>query len=148
MGLFDSSHRKLHKHVSNMQLFIRSGETHLVQVTGTETVEDVKALIAEREGFAIADQFIVYGGKPLESGVLANMCEDMSTLDVEVRLLGGKVHGSLARAGKVKGQTPKVEAQEKKKKKTGRAKRRSQYNKRFVNVVPGFGRKKGPNSNA
>jgi hypothetical protein len=32
----------------------------------------------------------------------------------------GKVHGSLARAGKVKGQTPKVAKQEdKKKKKTG-----------------------------
>jgi small subunit ribosomal protein S30e len=31
----------------------------------------------------------------------------------------GKVHGSLARAGKVKGQTPKVEKQEKKKKPTG-----------------------------
>jgi len=28
----------------------------------------------------------------------------------------GKVHGSLARAGKVKSQTPKVEPQEKKKK--------------------------------
>ena len=41
-------------------------------------------------------------------------------------MLGGKVHGSLARAGKVKGQTPKVDAQEKKKAKTGRAKRRMQ----------------------
>lgn len=29
----------------------------------------------------------------------------------------GKVHGSLARAGKVRGQTPKVDKQEKKKKK-------------------------------
>merc|ERR1712189_58057 len=63
-------------------------------------------------------------------------------------LLGGKVHGSLARAGKVKGQTPKVDAEEKKKAKTGRAKRRMQYNRRFVNVVPSFGKKKGPNSNS
>merc|ERR1711911_63732 len=31
-----------------------------------------------------------------------------ATLDVTVPLLGGKVHGSLARAGKVKHQTPKV----------------------------------------
>jgi small subunit ribosomal protein S30e len=59
-----------------------------------------------------------------------------------------QVHGSLARAGKVRGQTPKVEAGEKKKKKTGRAKRRIQYNRRFVNVVEGFGKKKGPNSNS
>lgn len=41
-----------------------------------------------------------------------------------------------------------VDAQEKKKKKTGRAKRRMQYNRRFVNVVQSFGRRKGPNSNA
>ncbi|CAG8809430.1 14965_t:CDS:2, partial [Gigaspora margarita] len=47
----------------------------------------------------------------------------------------GKVHGSLARAGKVKSQTPKVEKQEKKKKKTGRAKKRILYNRRFVNVA-------------
>lgn len=50
--------------------------------------------------------------------------------------------------GKVKGQTPKVEKQEKKKKKTGRAKRRIQYNRRFVNVVSTFGRRRGPNSNS
>ncbi len=41
----------------------------------------------------------------------------------------GKQHGSLARAGKVRGQTPKVEKQDKKKKKAGRAKRRIQYNR-------------------
>ncbi|BGP38039.1 hypothetical protein JCM10450v2_001972 [Rhodotorula kratochvilovae] len=47
----------------------------------------------------------------------------------------GKVHGSLARAGKVKSQTPKVEPQEKKKKVTGRAKKRLLFNSRFVNVT-------------
>merc|ERR1712137_798636 len=50
--------------------------------------------------------------------------------------------GGLARAGKVKRQTPKVEKQEKAKKKTGRAKKRAQYNRRFVNVVSGFGKKR------
>lgn len=69
-------------------------------------------------------------------------------LDLTVPLLGGKVHGSLARAGKVKGQTPKVEKQEKRKKKTGRAKRRIQFNRRFANVVQGFGRRRGPNANS
>ncbi|KAJ3277654.1 hypothetical protein HK104_003098 [Borealophlyctis nickersoniae] len=55
----------------------------------------------------------------------------------------GKVHGSLARAGKVKGQTPKVSKQEdKKKKKTGRAKKRIQYNRRFVNAVATFGKRR------
>jgi small subunit ribosomal protein S30e len=46
----------------------------------------------------------------------------------------GKVHGSLARAGKVRGQTPKVPKQEKSKKPCGRAGRRLKYNRRFVNV--------------
>jgi small subunit ribosomal protein S30e len=56
-------------------------------------------------------------------------------------------HGSLARAGKVKGQTPKVDKTDKKKKPRGRALKRMQYNRRFVNVVVGPGKKKGPNSN-
>ncbi|KAJ3386893.1 hypothetical protein HDU84_001222 [Entophlyctis sp. JEL0112] len=71
----------------------------------------------------------------------------------------GKVHGSLARAGKVKGQTPKVEKQEKKKKAVGkhilfalhhnqrRAKKRLQYTRRFVNAVAGFGGKRRMNPN-
>ena len=46
----------------------------------------------------------------------------------------GKVHGSLARAGKVRGQTPKVAKQEKKKNPKGRAMKRVKYNRRFVNV--------------
>jgi len=40
------------------------------------------------------------------------------------------VHGSLARAGKVKSQTPKVDKQEKKKPPKGRAKKRILYNRR------------------
>jgi ribosomal protein S30 len=47
-------------------------------------------------------------------------------------LFSGKVHGSLARAGKVRGQTPKVAKQDKKKKPRGRAHKRMQYNRRFV----------------
>ncbi|XP_057843748.1 small ribosomal subunit protein eS30z/eS30y/eS30x-like [Cryptomeria japonica] len=58
----------------------------------------------------------------------------------------GKVHGSLARAGKVRSQTPKVQKQDKKKKPKGRAYKRMQYNRRYVTAVAGFGRKKGPNS--
>jgi small subunit ribosomal protein S30e len=44
------------------------------------------------------------------------------------------VHGSLARAGKVRSNAPKVEKQEKKKLPKGRAFKRLQYNRRFVNV--------------
>ena len=91
-----------------------------------------------------------FAGQTLEDDALIHSSgiSNLSTLNVLGRVLGGKVHGSLARAGKVKGQTPKVEAQEKKKKKTGRARRRMQYNRRFVNVVQTFGRRRGPNSNS
>ncbi len=55
------------------------------------------------------------------------------------RIHPGKVHGSLARAGKVKNQTPKVEKKEKKKAKVqrGRAHKRELYVRRCVNVSKG-----------
>ncbi|SCU90520.1 LADA_0F04698g1_1 [Lachancea dasiensis] len=54
----------------------------------------------------------------------------------------GKVHGSLARAGKVKSQTPKVEKQEKPKSPKGRARKRILYTRRFVNVTLTNGKRK------
>ena len=131
-----------------MQLFVKGQELHALELTGSETIGQIVGLVAEREGLDVADVAAYCGGQPLDhTALLSAHASDLSTLELEVRMLGGKVHGSLARAGKVKGQTPKVEKGEKKKKKTGRAKRRMQYNRRFVNVVASFGRKKGPNSN-
>ena len=60
-----------------------------------------------------------------------------------------KVHGSLARAGKVKSQTPKVEKTEKPKSPRGRAYKRMLYNRRFVNVTLVNGKRRmnpGPSS--
>lgn len=54
----------------------------------------------------------------------------------------GKVHGSLARAGKVKSQTPKVEKQDKPKRPQGRAFMRLKYTRRFVNVTLTNGKRK------
>lgn len=113
-------------------------------------------------------------GQPMQDEqILSNYnLLNQTTIDLDIGLAGGKVHGSLARAGKVKGQTPKVcfirfrfiqkgiirqvkitfkvaKQEGKKKPKTGRAKRRLQYNRRFVNVVTGpGGRRKGPNAGA
>jgi small subunit ribosomal protein S30e len=59
----------------------------------------------------------------------------------------GKVHGSLARAGKVKNQTPKVaKADDKKKGASGRKKKRITYNRRFLTqaVAPGMKYKANP----
>ena len=44
-------------------------------------------------------------GAPLND--LSNVMSQQ-TIDLDIGLIGGKVHGSLARAGKVKGQNPKV----------------------------------------
>merc|ERR1719305_323362 len=117
-----------------MVLFVQSQQTHVLDLSQQKTVQDVKTFVNDHEG------------QPLEDACQLYNFKNEATLHVELRIVGGKVHGSLARAGKVRGQTPKVEAQEKKKSKTGRAKRRMQYNRRFVNVVAGFGRKKGPNA--
>uniref|UniRef100_A0ABI7ZW15 40S ribosomal protein S30 n=1 Tax=Felis catus TaxID=9685 RepID=A0ABI7ZW15_FELCA len=84
-----------------MQLFVRAQELHTLKVTGQETVAQIKAHVASLEG---------------------------SDHSGSSRMLGWKVRGSLAHAWKVRGQTPKVAKQEKKKKKTGRAKRWMQYN--------------------
>ncbi|KAM9294177.1 ubiquitin-like FUBI-ribosomal protein eS30 fusion protein [Gastrophryne carolinensis] len=133
-----------------MQIFISGQVLHTLDVSGQDTVLDVKARVAQLSGLSACDLLLSYAGVTLQDDSVLSQCGlcDRSTVDVTVRLLGGKVHGSLARAGKVRGQTPKVAKQEKKKKKTGRAKRRMQYNRRFVNVVPTFGKKKGPNSNS
>ncbi|XP_061272562.1 ubiquitin-like FUBI-ribosomal protein eS30 fusion protein [Bos javanicus] len=133
-----------------MQLFVRAQELHTLEVTGQETVAQIKAHVASLEGIAPEDQVLLLAGTPLEDEATLGQCgvEALSTVEVAGCMLGGKVHGSLARAGKVRGQTPKVAKQEKKKKKTGRAKRRMQYNQCFVNVLPTFGKKKGPNANS
>ena len=126
-----------------MQLFLRGFDGETVVVTDIPSLASLKATLGHPEAL-----FYGPGGRPIDSEESFSALPDLASVEVNLPLKGGKVHGSLARAGKVKGQTPKVEAQEKKKKKTGRAKRRIQYNRRFVNVVQTFGRKKGPNSNS
>ena len=88
-------------------------------------VAEIKSMVQEKEGIAIEAQRILFSGKQLEgSYTLADYnIQEESTLTVALRLRGGgKVHGSLTRAGKVRNQTPKVEKQEKGKSHVGRAK--------------------------
>ncbi|NP_001291519.1 uncharacterized LOC105199438 [Solenopsis invicta] len=129
-----------------MQLQIRGElQTTVVECEENEKLKHIKERIAGLEN--IEDEFHLYcNGSLLTDDICVNELES-EVLELTVPLRGGKVHGSLARAGKVKAQTPKVEKQEKSKKKTGRAKRRIQYNRRFVNVVQTFGRRRGPNAN-
>ena len=127
-----------------MQLFINAldGALTRIDVAPETTIAQIKAQLG-------AEDFVLsHGSSILEEDFAVSTLPEGATIGLNARLLGGKVHGSLARAGKVRAQTPKVEKQEKKKKKTGRAHRRIQYNRRFVNVaMSGPGRKRGPNSN-
>lgn len=94
-------------------------------VEASSMVEDIKSLIQEKEGVAVAAQRLLFAGKQLEDSCsLAEYnVQEESTLTLALRLIGGgKVHGSLTRAGKVRNQTPKVEKQEKGKSHVGRAK--------------------------
>ena len=132
-----------------MQIFLRSdGQLRPVQVNNDATTEDLRvsnrlrlhirlplrllqAQIAEVTGCDPNDFFFNTHREFLPGMIV----------DVAVKVRGGKTHGRLNNAGKVKGQTPRIPPSEKPKKKTGRARRREQYENRFSSKV-------SPNSNA
>ncbi|KAM9553880.1 ubiquitin-like FUBI-ribosomal protein eS30 fusion protein isoform 2-T2 [Salvelinus alpinus] len=128
-----------------MQLFLRAQNTHTLEVTGQETVREIKLHVQTLEGLLVEDQVLLLDSSPLEDASSLVDCgiSEYCTLEVAGRLLGGQYSGSSTVPLSLQ-----VDKQEKKKKKTGRAKRRIQYNRRFVNVVPTFGKKKGPNANS
>ncbi|XP_045457086.1 ubiquitin-like protein FUBI [Melitaea cinxia] len=130
-----------------MQLHIRGQSTRVLEVDGQESIGQIKERLCALSDIGDDELTLSVSGAPLDDDLLVSELAALD-LDLTVPLLGGKVHGSLARAGKVRGQTPKVEKQEKKKKKTGRAKRRQQYNRRILNVVMVNGRPRGPNCNS
>jgi ribosomal protein S30 len=63
--------------------------------------------VAKLESIPVEDVYFYCSGSPLNEDVLVANLRSLS-IDVSVSLKGGKVHGSLARAGKVKDQTSKV----------------------------------------
>lgn len=76
-----------------MQLFIRGQTLHSLVVDGSESVLCVKNELALREGIDVDDQVLLYGGRPLDNELSLEDCElaDQATLDLSVRLLGGKL---------------------------------------------------------
>ncbi|KAI7823364.1 ribosomal protein S27a-domain-containing protein [Gamsiella multidivaricata] len=74
-----------------MQIFVKSltGKTLAVNAQAGETVNNVKALIQEREGIAAAVQRLSFAGKTLSSETLLATIPAMATLDLNIDLLGG-----------------------------------------------------------
>ncbi|XP_047473137.1 FAU ubiquitin-like and ribosomal protein S30 [Penaeus chinensis] len=130
-----------------MIIYVRSKTTHVVENAEEHTVGDVRFCLCQAEELPLEEVRLYAAGALLDddSFPLADLSVD--TIEVNVALKGGKVHGSLSRAGKVKSQTPVVEKKEKKKAKTGRAKRRAQYERRFsLASVVRSDSKRGPNA--
>jgi len=73
-----------------MQLFIKSSDLHTLDVSGTETVADIKQQVASLESLSVSDIAMYCCGRPLEDNeVISMFAEEQSTFNVEVRLLGG-----------------------------------------------------------
>ncbi|CAF1468146.1 unnamed protein product [Adineta ricciae] len=134
-----------------MQIFIRNAAKLLtVNVEQDDTVQDVYEYVAQESDCEMIDLLLSVHGTILnnEQTIEEVIFVPGTVLDATVKVRGGKIHGRMNNAGKVKNLTPKVPPQEKPKKKTGRARRREQYAHRFSNkVAVPSGFRVGPNSN-
>merc|ERR1712080_426106 len=92
---------------------IRGSSNYVLEfATGNESLAELKAQISEREGSE--DVLLYVAGKPVDYEMPVSSIGEFH-VDVTVPLLGGKVHGSLARAGKVRGRPPKLMLRKKRK---------------------------------
>ncbi|KAG1468317.1 hypothetical protein G6F56_003901 [Rhizopus delemar] len=76
-----------------MQLFVKSlaGNTLALEVAPNASVDNVKAMIASREGIDASFQCLSYAGKSLQDSQSISMygVQDNSTLHLNAELLGG-----------------------------------------------------------
>ena len=78
-----------------MQLFVKTltGKTVSIEIEEGESIEDVKAKIAEKEGIPAEQQRIIFGGQQLQDGKTVddyNIGDD-ATLHLVLRLRGGNI---------------------------------------------------------
>jgi len=83
-----------------MQLFVKTltGKTVSIEVEEGESIEDVKAKIAEKEGIPPEQQRLIFGGQQLQDSKTLDDYDvgDDSTLHLVLRLRGGKIKNAIA----------------------------------------------------
>jgi len=80
--------------MTDMQIFVKTlaGKTTTLQCSNSNTVLDLKKMLAEKEGVGVAEQRLIYEGKQLDDNetLSSRGIPNMATLHLVLRLLGGQ----------------------------------------------------------
>lgn len=80
--------------MTDMQIFVKTlaGKTTTLQCNASNSVLDLKKMLAEKEGVAVNEQRLIYEGKQLDDNdtLSTRGVPNMATLHLVLRLLGGQ----------------------------------------------------------